>query len=53
MKILKDFSLQNVKTVITSMKFRAYLTKIIRIAKLELITCYILTGDSSDIGSRG
>ncbi len=38
MKMLKDFSLQNVKTVITSMKLRAYLTKIIKIAESELIT---------------
>ncbi len=36
--MLKDFSLQNVKTVTTSMKLRAYLIKIIKIAKLELIT---------------
>jgi len=39
-KILKDFSLQNVKTVITSMKLRIYLTKIIRTVKSELITQY-------------
>ncbi len=39
-EMLKDFSLQNIKTVIILMKFRAYLTKIIRTAKLELITQY-------------
>jgi len=37
-KILKDFSLQNIKTVTTSMKLRAYLIKIIRTAESELIT---------------
>jgi len=37
-KVLKDFNLQNVKTVIISMKFRAYLTKTIRTAASELIT---------------
>ena len=37
-EMLKDFSLQNVKTVIISMKFRAYLTKTIRTAVSELIT---------------
>jgi len=36
--MLKDFSLQNVKINITLMKLRVYLTKIIRIAELELIT---------------
>ncbi len=39
-EIFKDFSLQNIKTVIISMKFRAYLTKIIKTAKSELITQY-------------
>jgi len=39
-EMLKDFSLQNVKTVTTSMKLRAYLIKIIRTAKSELITQY-------------
>ncbi len=38
MKILKDFNLQNIKTVTTSMKFRVYLTKITEAAELELIT---------------
>jgi len=38
MKILKDFSLQNIKTVTTSMKLKIYLIKIIRIAESELIT---------------
>jgi len=37
-EMLKDFSLQNVKTVITSMKLRIYLIKIIRTAESELIT---------------
>jgi len=37
-EMLKDFSLQNVKTVITLMKFRIYLIKIIRTAELKLIT---------------
>ncbi len=37
-EILKDFSLQNVKTVITLMKLRAYLIKIIETAESELIT---------------
>jgi len=37
-EMLKDFSLQNVKTITTSMKFKAYLTKIIRTAESELIT---------------
>ncbi len=36
--MLKDFSLQNVKTDITSMKLRVYLIKIIKIAESELIT---------------
>ncbi len=40
MKILKDFDLQNIKTVITSMKLRVYLTKTIKTAKSELITQY-------------
>ncbi len=39
-EILKDFSLQNVKTVIISMKSETYLTKTIRTAKSELITQY-------------
>jgi len=38
MKMLKDFDLQNVKTVTTSMKFRIYLIKTIRTAESELIT---------------
>ncbi len=38
MKMLKDFDLQNVKTVITSMKSEIYLIKTIRTAELELIT---------------
>ncbi len=38
--MLKDFSLQNVKTVTTSMKLKVYLTKIIKTAKSELITQY-------------
>jgi len=37
-KMLKDFSLQNVKTGITLMKLRVYFTKIIRTAESELIT---------------
>ncbi len=37
-KILKDFDLQNIKTVITSMKLKIYLTKTIRTAESELIT---------------
>jgi len=37
-KMLKDFSLQNIKAVITSMKLRIYLTKTIRTAESELIT---------------
>jgi len=37
-EMLKDFSLQNVKTVITLMKLKAYFTKIIKIAESELIT---------------
>jgi len=37
-EIFKDFSLQNIKIVTTSMKFRVYLTKIIRTAESELIT---------------
>ena len=37
-KMLKDFSLQNVKTDITSMKSETYLIKTIRTAKLKLIT---------------
>jgi len=40
MKILKDFNLQNIKIVITSMKSKTYLTRTIRTAKLELITQY-------------
>jgi len=40
MKILKDFNLQNVKAVTTSIKLRIYLTKTIRTAKSELITQY-------------
>jgi len=36
--MLKDFSLQNVKTDITSMKLRIYLIKTIRTAESELIT---------------
>jgi len=39
-EMLKDFSLQNVKTVITSMKLRIYLIKTIRTAESELITQY-------------
>ncbi len=37
-EMLKDFSLQNIKIVITSMKLRVYLIKIIRTAESELIT---------------
>ncbi len=37
-KMLKDFSLQNVKTVITLMKLRVYLIKTIRTVESELIT---------------
>ncbi len=37
-KMLKDFSLQNVKTDITSMKSKIYLIKTIRTAESELIT---------------
>ncbi len=37
-EMLKDFSLQNVKIVITSMKFKIYLIKTIRTAESELIT---------------
>ncbi len=37
-EILKDFNLQNIKTVITSMKLKTYLIKIIRTAESELIT---------------
>jgi len=37
-EILKDFSLQNVKAVTISMKFRIYFTKTIRTAESELIT---------------
>ncbi len=36
--MLKDFNLQNVKTVTTSMKFKVYLTKITETAESELIT---------------
>jgi len=36
--MLKDFDLQNAKTVITSMKSEIYLTKTIRTAESELIT---------------
>jgi len=36
--MLKNFSLQNVKTVITSMKLRIYLIKITETAESELIT---------------
>ena len=39
-RMLKDFSLQNVKAVTTSMKFRIYLTKTTETAKSELITQY-------------
>jgi len=38
MKMLKDFDLQNVKTVITSIKSEIYLIKIIRTAESKLIT---------------
>ncbi len=38
MKILKDFDLQNIKTVTTSMKSEIYFTKTIRTAESELIT---------------
>ena len=37
-EILKDFNLQNVKTVITSTKLRIYLIKTTEIAESELIT---------------
>ncbi len=37
-EILKDFSLQNVKTVTTSMKSEIYLIKTIKTAESELIT---------------
>ncbi len=38
--MLKDFDLQNIKTVITSMKLRIYFIKTIRTAELKLITQY-------------
>ncbi len=38
MKVLKNFSLQNVKTGTTSMKLKIYLIKTIRTAELKLIT---------------
>jgi len=37
-EMLKDFNLQNIKTVIISMKSETYLTKTIRTAESELIT---------------
>ncbi len=36
--MFKDFNLQNVKTNITSIKLRVYLTKITEIVESELIT---------------
>ncbi len=38
MKVFKDFNLQNIKTVIISMKLKTYLIKTIKIAESELIT---------------